>query len=180
MTEERFEEILRRFPDVTVAVVGDYFLDEYLVIDPQLAEASVETGLDAHQIVARRISPGAAGTVVGNLRALGVGEIIAAGLIGDDGHGFEMRRVFADWDVDMEELGTAAGRLTPTYTKPMLQEKSGERELNRMDIRWREALSDAGPDDRAAATMRRTRGWNYHRRSGGRRGTWLHNRESAR
>ena len=31
----------------SVAVVGDYFLDRYLIIDPELTEQSIETELDA-------------------------------------------------------------------------------------------------------------------------------------
>jgi bifunctional ADP-heptose synthase (sugar kinase/adenylyltransferase) len=85
MTTQRFAELLDRFRGVSVAVVGDYFVDRYLVIDPALSVPSVETGLDAYQIVARRMSPGAAGTVVGNLHALGVGAIEAAGVTGADG-----------------------------------------------------------------------------------------------
>ena len=67
MTCERLAELLAAFPSLRVAVVGDFFLDEYLDVDPALAEVSVETGKTAHQVVGVRHSPGAAGTVVANL-----------------------------------------------------------------------------------------------------------------
>ena len=60
MTSDRFLEILDGFAQVRLAVFGDFFLDKYLVIDPVLAELSLETGLEAHQVVAMRSSPGAA------------------------------------------------------------------------------------------------------------------------
>ena len=39
------------FPGLTVLVVGDFFLDKYLIIEHALAETSLETGLEAHQVV---------------------------------------------------------------------------------------------------------------------------------
>ena len=68
-------QLLGRFGDVRIAVVGDFFLDKYLVVDPEIAETSIETGLEAYQVVGKRLSPGAAGTVTSNLAALGVGSI---------------------------------------------------------------------------------------------------------
>ena len=42
-----------------------------------------------------RAQPGAAGTIVNNLAALGVGEIVPVGFRGDDGEGYELRRGLA-------------------------------------------------------------------------------------
>ena len=42
-----------------------------------------------------RPQPGAAGTIVNNLVALGIGEIHAVGFCGDDGEGYELRRALA-------------------------------------------------------------------------------------
>ena len=63
MTPSRLEQLLSRFAGLSVLVVGDFFLDKYLVLDPALDEPSLETGLDARQVVERRCMPGAAGTV---------------------------------------------------------------------------------------------------------------------
>ena len=54
-----------------ILVLGDYALDKYLYIDPKRDEPSIETGLTAYQIHAKRMSAGAGGNVVSNLRALG-------------------------------------------------------------------------------------------------------------
>ncbi len=143
MTEARFASILEGFSQVSVAVVGDYFLDKYLIIDPDLTEPSLETGLDAFQVVDRRISPGAAGTVVSNLHALGVGAIHAVGVTGQDGEGFELRQGLSAWDVDMQHLLEHADVFTPTYTKPMIkQPEGGEEESNRIDIVNRDPLPE--------------------------------------
>jgi len=118
MNEERLEAIVGRFPAARVAVVGDFFLDTYLDVDPRLQERSVETGKPAHQVVRVRHSPGAAGTVAGNLVALGAGSIHAVGVVGDDGEGVTLRRDLDALGVDTTHLLVAPGRFTPTYLKP--------------------------------------------------------------
>src|SRR5205809_5437421 len=90
LTPQRIDDFLERLPRLTVGVLGDLFLDRYLDIDGRLTEPSVETGLDAYQVTAVRSSPGAAGTVVNNLVALGVGRIVPVAVIGDDGEGYEL------------------------------------------------------------------------------------------
>ncbi len=87
MTFEDLQVLLNKFADLSILVVGDYFLDRYLIIDPELAEVSLETGLEARQITEIRNSPGAAGTVTSNLRALGVGRVRALGVMGADAEG---------------------------------------------------------------------------------------------
>lgn len=128
------EAVLGRFPRARVAVVGDFFLDRYLIIDPDLSEPSVETGIPTRQVVAIRNSPGAAGTVVNNLVALGAGELMAVGIIGRDAYGHELTNQLERRGVDTSGLFAAPDRFTPTYTKPMLREAGGERELERIDI----------------------------------------------
>ena len=45
MNAERFHAIAGRYPQLRVGVVGDFFLDRYLIIDPRKEEVSIETGL---------------------------------------------------------------------------------------------------------------------------------------
>lgn len=143
MTLERLNALLAHFPRLRIAVVGDFFLDRYLVTDPALSERSLETGLEARQVVEVRCSPGAAGTVTNNLAALGVGRIEAVGVIGDDGEGHELRRGLRATGVHTDCLLPVAGRFTPTYIKPMVRTPDGERELERLDIKNRAPLSPA-------------------------------------
>jgi rfaE bifunctional protein kinase chain/domain len=135
MHTAKLETTLARFPSLTLLVLGDYFLDLYLEIDSALAEVSLETGLEAHQVTRTRASPGAAGTVAANLRALGV-NVIALGVLGDDGNGFELQRALREMDVEVAALIVARTRVTPTYAKPL---RDGV-ELNRLDIKNRAPL----------------------------------------
>lgn len=115
---ERFSRIVARFPLARIAVVGDFFLDKYLDVDPALAEVSLETGKTAHQVVSIRHSPGAAGTVVSNLAALGAGALHAIGLTGDDGEGYELRMGLKALGCGTDHLHCDRERMTPTYLKP--------------------------------------------------------------
>src|SRR5262245_5470558 len=142
LTEAVIEQILKEAPKLTIGIVGDLFLDRYLDIDGRLTEPSVETGLDAYQVVGVRSYPGAAGTVINNLATLGVGAIIPISIIGDDGEGYELRRALRALPaVQQDAIVSSPGRRTPTYTKPMLSEKDrAPRELNRLDIKNRTKL----------------------------------------
>jgi rfaE bifunctional protein kinase chain/domain len=140
MNQIRLDELLEQFSDLHVLVVGDFFLDKYLIIDRQLSKASLETGLEAYQVVDIRYSPGVAGTVTSNLRGLGV-KVTALGVIGEDGQGYELRRGLAETGVGVEYLLERPDLFTPTYTKPMVRERDGrEHEIQRLDIKNRSPL----------------------------------------
>jgi len=106
-----------------------------MIVDPTLVERSLETGLEARQVVGIRCSPGAAGTVTNNLSALGVGTIHAVGVVGDDGQGFELLRGLRATRVSTGTLTQSAARFTPTYLKTMMLTASGEQELERLTRR---------------------------------------------
>ena len=143
LTTEFVEHILTTIPGRTVGLLGDLFLDRYLDIDPSRDEPSVETGLTAYQVTGVRSYPGALGTVMNNLVALGVGRIVPIAAIGDDGEGYELRQALNRMrGVDVGGVLAAPGRRTPTYTKPMY----GTKELNRLDIKNRTPTPDAVQD----------------------------------
>src|SRR6266705_901546 len=95
MNTERFSEITSRYASLRLAIVGDFCLDRYLEIDPARQEMSIETGLPVHNVVNVRSQPGAAGTILNNLVALGISEIYPVGFAGEDGEGFELARSLA-------------------------------------------------------------------------------------
>jgi rfaE bifunctional protein kinase chain/domain len=137
MNHDRFLAITTSYPRLKIAVVGDFFLDRYLYIDPAKEDVSIETGLKVHNVVKVRPQPGAAGTIVNNLVALGIGEIHAVGFCGDDGEGYELRRELARLrGVVVSDFLTVASRRTPVYGKPMVIEPHrSPRELNRFDCK---------------------------------------------
>jgi rfaE bifunctional protein kinase chain/domain len=143
MTPDRLQALLSVFPRLTIGLVGDLFLDRYLDIEPGVKELSIETNLEAYQVTRIRNYPGALGTVLNNLAALGVRKLVVATVIGDDGHGYDLLQAMKSLSVDTSALVRDPQRLTPTYTKPMKQDAGGAwQELNRIDVRTRAPLSE--------------------------------------
>ena len=141
---DRLESLLSTFPDRTIGLVGDLFLDRYLEILAGPEELSLETGLEAYQVSRVRNSPAALGTVISNLAALGAGQLLPVTVVGDDGHAVDLLRQLESLPVDPRYIVRSDQRLTPTYMKPLRQQRDGSwRELNRLDIRTRAELSDA-------------------------------------
>ena len=103
MNASRFTALLSAFRTRRILVIGDFFLDEYRIIDRQLSETSLETGLEAYQVVELRASPGAAGNVCANLAALGC-QTTPLGVVGRDGHGFELKQAMTNAGVNPQGL----------------------------------------------------------------------------
>ena len=143
LSRARLEQFLATFPRLTIGLLGDLFLDRYLEIEPGVEEKSIETGLEAYQVSRVRNSPGALGTVMNNLAALGVGLLAPVTVIGDDGHGYDLLQELRKLPADTRHVVKDAARLTPTYTKPLKQDAGGAwRELNRLDVRTRGPLAE--------------------------------------
>lgn len=145
MTPERFTDITARYTRLRIAVLGDFCLDRYLEIDPARGEVSIETGLPVHNVVNVRAQPGAAGTILNNLVALGAGTLYPLGFAGADGEGFELTRALAAKPgVCMDHFLTTPLRRTFTYCKPLVIEAGRPpRELNRLDSKnWTPTPAD--------------------------------------
>ena len=141
LSHERLQSILHTLPRLTIGLVGDLFLDRYLELVPDSREMSIETGLEAYQVERVRNSPGALGTVMNNLAALGIGLLAPVSVIGDDGHGYDLLKEVRRLPVDVAPILCLPGRLTPTYTKPMRSSGGRWDELNRLDVRTRSPLT---------------------------------------
>lgn len=147
-----YVDLARRFEELSqikvpqIAVVGDFCLDKYLYIYPQLDETSVETQKTAYQIRAKRIFAGVGGTIAANLCALGA-SVYCFGAIGNDGEGFDLLRSLKTINANVDNIIISDDIITGTYMKPMrpsapsingtLQAPNEGRweEDNRLDIR---------------------------------------------
>lgn len=135
LNPERFQLITGRYPELRIAVLGDFCLDRYLEIDPARSEISIETGLPVHSVVRVRPQPGGAGTIVNNLSALGIGTIYPIGFAGEDGEGFELRAALERVPgVALKHFVRTGQRRTFTYCKPLvISPGKAPVELNRLD-----------------------------------------------
>lgn len=146
MDQRRLEELTRRCRDLRVVVAGDFCLDRYLHIDPDLEETSLETSLPAHQVVDVRPQGGGAGNVLANAAALEPASLAAVGVAGRDGEGYELVEVLAGLGAGLDHFLRSERRKTFAYTKPLVMQPGRLEELSRLDIRDRTPM----PDDLAA------------------------------
>jgi bifunctional ADP-heptose synthase (sugar kinase/adenylyltransferase) len=137
MTPARFTEILDKFDSVRIAVAGDFFLDRLFYIERGWDEPSVETGLTAYQVARRKCLPGAAGTITNNLAALGIKEIYAIALTGDDGEAFDLLKGLRESGVDTSFVVRHDAIFTPAYTKTFFDYPDRKEETHRIDIKNR-------------------------------------------
>lgn len=137
MTPERFAEISERYAKLSVAIVGDFCLDRYLDIDPAKSETSIETGLPVHNVTGVRSQPGAGGTILANLVALGAAEVRPIGFCGEDGEGWELLRALRNTQhVNLDGFIQTSERRTFSYTKPLVHDpEQTPRELSRLDLK---------------------------------------------
>lgn len=147
MDRTRFLELTSRFSSLRIAVVGDLFLDHWFDVDRNLDEPSLETGLTAYQVIKKHPAAGAAGTVMNNLAALGVGAIYAVALIGNDGDGFEATKALKARGVDTRYIVASDEVVTPTYNKTVfVRDGQPPEETHRLDVKNRRVTPDALQD----------------------------------
>ncbi|MBV6431613.1 MAG: Bifunctional protein HldE [Bryobacteraceae bacterium] len=128
-----FEEIAAGFSARRALVVGDICLDRWCAYDPHAAEPSRETGIPRTAVIASELTPGAGGTIANNLAALETGHTAVLGVIGEDGHGWELRRALGARGIDHQLCVSHPGVCTFTYTK-LLNRETGEEDLPRVDF----------------------------------------------
>lgn len=126
-------ELLARMADMRVLVVGDVCLDRWCRYDPLLSIPSRETGIPRVAVVETERTPGAAGTVANNLKALGVKEVAVMSAIGDDGFGYELRQSLNARQIGSNYLLSPPGLNTFTYTK-LLNKNTQVEDLPRVDF----------------------------------------------
>ena len=124
--------ILEKIRGLKVLIVGDLCLDRWCRYDPALAEPSRETGIPRTAVVSTEVTPGAAGTIANNLRALGV-DVLIATAIGEDGFGYELEQALQRNGIGAAHVHRATGLTTFTYTK-LINAQTGVEDLPRVDF----------------------------------------------
>jgi rfaE bifunctional protein kinase chain/domain len=137
MNRARFDTLTAAYHRLRLGIVGDFCLDRYLEIDPARQEHSLETGLPVHNIVHVRSQPGAAGTILNNLIALGIGTLYPVGFVGEDAEGHDLGAALATHAaVRLDHFLRTPLRRTFCYTKPLLLHPGQPpQELSRFDFK---------------------------------------------
>lgn len=145
-------EILDAFPRLNALVVGDVCLDRWCRYDPAAGEESRETGIRRIGVVSTKVTPGAAGTVAKNLCSLGIGGVALLGIVGEDGHGYELMRALGGSEISTELIVRSSLIPTFTYTK-LINNNTGKEDLPRVDYIYSHALPSA-VEQQVAASLR--------------------------
>jgi rfaE bifunctional protein kinase chain/domain len=125
--------LLAKMQGMRVLVVGDVCLDRWCRYNPALSIASRETGIPRIAVIETERTPGAAGTVAVNLKALGVKEVAVMGAIGEDGFGHELKTALIRKRINTAYLVVSPQLNTFTYTK-LLNCQTGKEDLPRVDF----------------------------------------------
>ncbi len=137
----RILERLDKTNQKVITVFGDYCLDRYAYSDPLRDEKSLETGLPAYQVHKMEAYPGIGGTITNNLRSLGA-EVFCVGLLGQDGDGFQLKKMLNAMGANTSFMVETDSRMTNVYLKLMRgAKKESSAESNRLDFRSFEKTS---------------------------------------
>ena len=139
MNPESLKEVLEKIQTTKIGVVGDFCLDAYWFIDESKTEISIETGKPTTPVRRQKYSLGGAGNVASNLTALGVRDVRAFGVIGNDPFGTEMIALLNSNGIDSRNVLTQENNWsTHVYIKPHI----GDEEQSRIDFGNFNILSD--------------------------------------
>lgn len=140
MNPSRLKTLLKTIPDARIGVVGDFCVDSYYIVDGSASEPSLETGLDTRPVREQQHSLGGAGNVVANLRALGVKNLRAFGVMGPDIQGSLLLRLLGESGAVADGLILqGSGWQTHCYLKPIVDRG----ESNRLDFGLFNVLDEA-------------------------------------
>ncbi|RLI35844.1 sugar kinase [Candidatus Bathyarchaeota archaeon] len=134
LERSRLVEILNSLRDLRVMVIGDFALDVYWYADMTRSELSRETPHYTRPVVRENYSPGASGNICCNVKALGVREVYAVTVIGEDWRGNILRKELERNGINLDYLITSPERVTSTYIKPILCGWDSKQEDSRLDF----------------------------------------------
>lgn len=131
MKPEKLNELLEKIHDVRIAVIGDFCLDAYWFVDKSTSEISLETGKPTEPVRFQEYYLGGAGNIANNLAALGIRDVRALGVIGDDPFGTKMIRLLEQNGISTRNMIVKADNWsTHVFIKPHVDED----EQNRIDF----------------------------------------------
>jgi D-beta-D-heptose 7-phosphate kinase/D-beta-D-heptose 1-phosphate adenosyltransferase len=128
-------QVVRRFGDARVLVLGDVMLDRY--VSGSASRLSPEAPIPVLRPNAKRATVGGAANVALNVATLG-GQVALVGVIGDDAEGAELAQLLESSCI-IPHLVTAAGRPTTAKTRFMV----GAHQLLRLDEETAAAIDES-------------------------------------
>ncbi len=131
---ERLQQILNEARGLKVGVIGDFTLDGYWFADMARSAISRETPLYPRPVVRERYSCGGAANVAWNLAALGLAEVRAFTVAGQDWRGDLLLKVLHEARVETRDVQVVPGWSTPFFGKVILTNGDLQQEDARLDF----------------------------------------------
>ncbi len=101
-----FNKIIEKFPNTSIAVVGDLCLDMYYFLTDYKNEISVETGIETRSVSDFKHEAGGAGNVAINIKTLGASQVDLYGVIGQDPFGNTLKTILEKAGVNCKYIQT--------------------------------------------------------------------------
>jgi len=135
---ERFKEIIDRYKEKKIAVVGDIVADVYIYGKPFKLSREAPVLVVRHD--GERIVPGSAGNTIHNLSQLGV-RVFPLAVLGDDEAGRTLVDQFSLMNLNQEGIIVAEGRNTTTKTRIMAgDDHTSKQQVIRIDREIKDPL----------------------------------------
>ena len=126
-------ELLERFKDKKILVIGDFMLDEY--VEGKVERISPEAPVPVVDAKETKARPGGAANVVANILSLGA-KATALGVIGNDKEGEILKTLLKSLGADISGLFVEPSRPTTRKTRII----AGSQQLLRIDWECREEI----------------------------------------
>lgn len=110
----KFKELESRFNELNILVIGDVMLDNYIWGEAE--RISPEAPVPVVNVRSSSSTPGGAGNVVANLRALGASAALLA-VVGDDKEGTQLKSLLRESGADISMIFTDPSRPTTVKTR---------------------------------------------------------------
>ncbi|GHV00809.1 hypothetical protein FACS1894211_09060 [Clostridia bacterium] len=147
LTEKKLRENLEKISCASVGIVADFCVDMYWHADMTISELSRETPHHPLPIVAERTGLGAGGNVAANLKAIGLKNVYAVTLRGNDWRGLILQKLIEEAGINGRFLAVSENFTTSAYCKPLRKGVSDTvYEDPRLDFENREPLTAKDED----------------------------------
>jgi D-beta-D-heptose 7-phosphate kinase/D-beta-D-heptose 1-phosphate adenosyltransferase len=154
LERRRLEALLERFPRVRLLVLGDLFLDEYLL--GEVDRVSPEAPVPVVHLSGEAVALGGAGNVVRNVVALG-GECAFCSAVGEDAAGRRVLDLVKELGLDPSGIQVVPGRPTTHKIRVVARSRqvvSFAQQVVRIDRETTEPLPAAAARRLVEATLR--------------------------
>ncbi len=137
ITVQRLAERVRSFQGLSLLVLGDFMLDEY--VWGEVTRVSPEAPVPVVEARDHTYGLGGAGNVVNNVMALG-GQVTAVGVIGNDAHGTTLTQELVDAGADATGLLRDPERPTTSKMRVVARSQQNNQQIVRIDRESREKI----------------------------------------